>query len=454
MTKTACIVLAAGKGTRMKSNHPKVMHQVAGRSLLGHVLTAANDTGATSPGVSSCCIVCGPDMPEVQQEVANYVSNPHIALQVERLGTGHAVSMAKSALQDFSGTILILYGDVPLIQADTLNKLTAMINSDMPLAVLGFTAEKPTGYGRLLCDTNGHLQAIREELDASDEERKVNLCNSGIMAVSSTELWNLLDSIDNDNANKEYYLTDIVGLTVAKDKKVGVATCSETEVAGINDRVQLAAMEKVFQNKLRNAAMRGGVTLVDPETVFLSADTKIGRDVVIEPNVFIAPGVEIADNAVIHGFCHLADAKIGEGAVIGPYARLRPGTDLRANTKVGNFVEIKKSTIHEGAKVNHLSYVGDSIVGKKANIGAGTITCNYDGFGKSQTVIGEGAFIGSNSSLIAPVKIGDGAYVGSATVVTSDVPDNALALARTKQDNKPRWAERFRAAKTKQSQKN
>lgn len=448
MSNTACIVLAAGKGTRMKSDMPKVMHKVAGRSLLGHVLTAANETGAERH-----CVICGPEMPEVEQEVLDYAAGAEIALQVDRLGTGHAVSMAKDALGDFSGTILILYGDVPLIQPETLAELTAMISKDMALAVLGFKTNNPTGYGRLLCDDNGHLQAIREEKDANDEERKIDLCNSGIMAVSSDDLWTLLDGVGNDNANGEYYLTDIVGLSVAAGKKVGVAVCGEGEVAGINDRVQLAAMEQVFQSKLRLKAMRNGATLIAPETVFLSADTKIGRDVVIEPNVFCAPGVEISDNVVVHGFCHLADAKIGDGAVIGPYARLRPGTDLRANTKVGNFVEIKKATIHEGAKVNHLSYVGDATVGEKANIGAGTITCNYDGFGKAQTIIGAGAFIGSNSALIAPVEIGAGAYVGSASVISQNVPDNALALSRAKQENKPGWAERFRAAKTKKSKK-
>jgi len=443
MTKTACIVLAAGKGTRMKSGQPKVMHEIAGRSLLGHVMIAASETGA-----SRFCVVCGPGMTGVEQEATAIAPNAKIALQVDRLGTGHAVSMAKSALSGFSGTVLILYGDVPLVQPKTLKNLTKMVSHDMPLAVLGFIAENPQGYGRLICDKHGHLQAIREELDASQDERKVDLCNSGIMAVAADDLWTLLDNIDNDNANQEYYLTDIVGLTVAAGKKVGVVTCDESEVAGINDRVQLAAMEQVFQNKLRRDAMYNGVTMISPETVFLSADTRFGRDVVIEPNVIIAPGVEISDNVVVHGFCHLADAKIGKGAVVGPYARLRPGTDLRANTKVGNFVEIKKSTIHKGAKVNHLSYVGDATVGEKANIGAGTITCNYDGFGKSQTIIGKGAFIGSNSSLIAPVEIGDGAYVGSASVVTKDVPGNALALTRVKQENKPGWAERFRAAKS------
>jgi len=448
MTKTACIILAAGKGTRMKSDLPKVMHKVAGRSLLGHVLTAANATGATQQ-----CVVCGPDMPEVAKETAIYAPNANIALQTDRLGTGHAVSMAKSALTEFSGTILILYGDVPLIQPQTLQKLSDMVSDEMPLAVLGFTSANPTGYGRLLCDSSGYLEAIREERDASDQERQIDLCNSGIMAIKAQTLWPLLEKIDNNNANKEYYLTDIVGLTVDAEKKVGVAMCEEAEVAGINDRMQLAAMEQVFQAHLRSQAMQNGATLIAPETVFFSADTKIGRDVIIEPNVFFGPGVEIADNVVVHGFCHIAETKIGQGALIGPYARLRPGTDLHANVKVGNFVEIKKSTIYEGAKVNHLSYVGDASVGQNANIGAGTITCNYDGFNKAKTLIGEGAFIGSNSSLIAPVEIGAGAYVGTATVVTNNVPDNALSLARVKQENKPDWAERFRNAKTRKTNK-
>ena len=448
MTKTACIILAAGKGTRMKSDLSKVMHKVAGRSLLGHVLTAAYATGATQH-----CVVCGPDMPEVADETGKYAPNANITLQTDRLGTGHAVSMAKTAFTEFSGTILILYGDVPLIQPQTLQNLANMVSSEMPLAVLGFTAANPTGYGRLLCDSSGYLEAIREERDASEQERQIDLCNSGIMAVKAQTLWPLLEKIDNNNANKEYYLTDIVGLTVDDGKKVGVAMCVEAEVAGINDRMQLAAMEQVFQAHLRTNAMQNGATLIAPETVFFSADTKIGRDVIIEPNVLFGPGVEIADNVVVHGFCHIAETTIGKGALIGPYARLRPGTDLHANVKIGNFVEIKKSTIYEGAKVNHLSYIGDASVGRNANIGAGTITCNYDGFNKAKTLIGERAFIGSNSSLIAPVEIGAGAYVGTATVVTNNVQDNALTLARVKQENKPGWAERFRNAKTRKSNK-
>jgi bifunctional UDP-N-acetylglucosamine pyrophosphorylase/glucosamine-1-phosphate N-acetyltransferase len=448
MTNIACIVLAAGKGTRMKSNLPKVLHQIAGRSLLGHVLTTANAIGA-----SSHCVIAGPDMQSVENETLAHAPHADIAIQKDRNGTGHAVKMAKPALKEFDGKILILYGDVPLTRPQTLQELLEVVTDEMPLAVLGFKADNPTGYGRLVTGPDGSLTAIREELDADEAEKQIDLCNSGIMAVKAKQLWPLLDQITNDNANGEYYLTDIVGLMVAGGNKVGVAVCAETEVAGINDRRQLAGMEAVFQQHKRQQAMVNGATLIAPETVFFSADTKIGRDVIIEPNVFFGPGVEIADNATIYSFCHLSETKIGQGALIGPFARLRPGTVLAENTKVGNFVEIKKSAIAKGAKVNHLSYIGDSTIGAKANIGAGTITCNYDGFNKHKTTIGEDAFIGSNSSLIAPVEIGDGAYVGSATVVTKSVPADALALARANQTNKDNWAARFRAAKMRKSNK-
>ncbi len=432
----------------MKSNHPKVMHQVAGRSLLGHVITAANEIDALQH-----CIVCGPDMSQVESEAKAFAPNAVLAIQKDRLGTGHAVSMAESALEDFNGTILILYGDVPLIQPQTLKNLSALVTSDMPLAVLGFQTSTPKGYGRLLQNELGNLTAIVEEKDATDEQRQIELCNSGIMAVDSKSLWPLLKQLDNDNASKEYYLTDIVRHCVAQNKQVGIAVCDQDEVAGINDRRQLADMEEVFQTKLRNDAMAQGVTMVAPQSVFLSADTVFGMDITIEPNVFFGKGVKVGDNATIYANCHIVETTIGEGALIGPFARLRPGTDLGENTKVGNFVEIKKSTIEKGAKVNHLTYIGDAHIGEKANIGAGTITCNYDGFGKAKTNIGKGAFIGSNSSLIAPVSIGDGAYVGSASVVTKDVPDNALALSRAPQENKRDWAERFRAAKLRNSKK-
>ncbi len=432
----------------MKSNHPKVMHQVAGRSLLGHVITAANEIDALQH-----CIVCGPDMPQVESEAKAFAPNAVLATQKDRLGTGHAVSMAESALGDFNGTVLILYGDVPLIQPQTLKTLSALITSDMPLAILGFQTPTPKGYGRLLQNELGNLTAIVEEKDATDEQRQIELCNSGIMAVDSKSLWPLLKQLDNNNASKEYYLTDIVRHCVAQGKQVGIAVCGQDEVAGINDRRQLADMEDVFQTKLRNAAMTQGVTMVAPQTVFLSADTVFGMDITIEPNVFFGKGVKVGNNATIYANCHIVETTIGEGALIGPFARLRPGTDLVEDTKVGNFVEIKKATIEKGAKVNHLTYIGDAHIGEKANIGAGTITCNYDGFGKAKTNIGKGAFVGSNSSLIAPVSIGDGAYVGSASVVTKDVPDNALALSRAPQENKLDWAERFRAAKLRNSKK-
>lgn len=448
MANIACIILGAGKGTRMKSDIPKVMHGVAGRTLLGHVIVASHALNA-----SKHCIVCGPDTPQVQTEAQFHAPKADLAIQTDRLGTGHAVLMAKETMKDFSGTILILYGDVPLIQPQTLKTLADLVTTETPLAVLGFKTDTPKGYGRLIQDENGFLTAIREEKDADDHERKIQLCNSGIMAVDAQSLWPLLEMLDNNNASQEYYLTDIVGHTVSQGKTVGVAVCGQDEVAGINDRLQLAAMEEVFQTKLRNEAMAGGVTMIAPNTVFLCADTKLGMDVTIEPNVFFGKGVTVKNGATIYANCHIVETTIGENALIGPFARLRPGTDLAENTKVGNFVEIKKSVIEKGAKVNHLTYIGDAHIGEKANIGAGTITCNYDGFGKAKTIIGQGAFVGSNSSLIAPVTIGKGAYVGSASVITKDVPENSLALSRANQENKLGWAERFRAAKTRNTKR-
>ena len=449
MSRIASIILAAGMGTRMKSQLPKVLHKVAGRSLLGHVLTTANDLG-----VESLCVVRGPDMENVESETLSFAPKSKFAVQNDRNGTAKAVEMAKAALEGFSGTIIILYGDVPLIEAETLKKLALMVKEDQPLAVLGFEAEDPTNYGRFILAEDGTLAAIREHKDASEQELAINLCNSGIMAVSSDVLWDMLAKVDNDNAAGEYYLTDIVSLVVDSGKKVGAARCNEQEVAGINDRVQLAHMESVLQSKLRAEAMAGGVTLVAPETVYFSADTKLGKDIVIEPNVFFAPGVEVRDGATILANCHIDRTIIGKGAIVGPFARLRPGTVLSDKAKIGNFVETKNAEIHHGAKVNHLTYIGDATVGEKSNIGAGTITCNYDGFGKHRTEIGKGAFIGSNSSLIAPVTIGDGAYVGSATVVTNNVPGDALGLSRAPQTNKEGWAKRFRAAKTRNKQGN
>ncbi len=445
MGKLACIVLAAGMGTRMKSARPKVLHAIAGRTLLGHVLNVANQMEA-----AKVCVVAGPDMDDVADEARSYIDDVLVAVQSERLGTGHAAKMAKDQLKGFTGTVLVLYGDVPLIRSDSLADLVARVDANTPVASLGFEAVDPSGYGRFVIDDEGFLQAIVEHKDASDAERAITMCNSGIMAVEASHLWAMLDKLSNDNASGEYYLTDIVGLTVDAGLKVSVSTCSQTEVAGINDRRQLAAMEQVLQNRLRDAAMMGGATLVDPNSVYLSADTVIGRDVIIEPDVIIGPGVTIGDRARILGFSHIEKANIGAGAMVGPFARLRPEAVLDAGAKVGNFVEIKKSRIESGAKVNHFTYIGDARVGAKANIGAGTITCNYDGKHKHFTDIGANVFIGSNSSLVAPVKIGEGAYVGSGSVITKDVPSGDLAVTRPKQIMVSGWATRLAEKRAKE----
>ncbi len=438
MSSIACIVLAAGMGTRMKSVRPKVLHRAGGRSLLGHVLASAGELEA-----QRVCVVHGPGMDVVRAAALQAVPDAGFAEQGERLGTGHAVSKAMPLLKGFAGKVLVLYGDVPLIRTETLRELCEVVTEQAPMAVLGFKATDPHGYGRLI--TRGtSLLAIREQLDASGEEKEISLCNSGVICIDFGLLGQLLPQIGNDNAKGEYYLTDLVGLCAEAGRTCGYIVCDEDEVHGVNDRVQLAGIEERLQQRYRRDAMRGGATLVAPETVFLSADTVIGRDVVIGPNVVIGPGVTIADEAQILPFCHLEGAAIGKGAVVGPYARLRPAADVQAGAKVGNFVEIKKATVEPGAKVNHLTYIGDARVGEGANVGAGTITCNYDGYFKHFTDIGPGAFIGSNSALVAPVKIGAGAMVGSGSVVTRDVPDDALAIARGKQEERTGWAARFR----------
>ena len=438
MTAIACIVLAAGMGTRMKSNLPKVMHKAGGRSLLGHALSAVAELAPERINV-----VVGPDMDIVSNEARRYAPDCRLFEQTERKGTAHAVSMAVPGLEGFSGQVLILYGDVPLIESATLRDLCTAAGGSM--AVLGFNAADPHGYGRLISSGN-QLLAIREHLDASDEERTIAICNSGIICIDSTLLQAWLPQIGNDNAKGEYYLTDLVEICNAKGNDCRFTECDEDQVRGVNDRIQLAEIEAILQTRYRTQAMQGGATLVAPQTVFLSPDTKIGRDVVIEPHVVIGPGAEIADGVHILSFCHLEGAKVAGGCTIGPYARLRPGADVQSGAKVGNFVEIKKASIEPGAKVNHLTYIGDARVGKGANIGAGTITCNYDGFFKHFTDIGAGAFIGSNSSLVAPVKIGDGALVGSGSVITRDVEHDALVLARGRQEQRTGWAKKFRKA--------
>jgi bifunctional UDP-N-acetylglucosamine pyrophosphorylase/glucosamine-1-phosphate N-acetyltransferase len=420
----------------MRSALPKVLHQVGSQTLIGHVLEAAKASGA-----SSLNVVIGPDREDVAAEIRNRASCAGIYVQRERLGTAHAVLSAKAALEN-GNDLIVAFGDTPLLRAETFTLLANGLK-DAAIAVLGFRPKDPQGYGRLV-EEGGNLVAIREEKDASDAEKKITLCNAGVMAFSGKHALPLIEAIGNENAKREYYLTDAVALARARNLNVTVREAPEEEVMGINDRSQLAQAEAELQKRMRKAALDSGVTLTAPETVFFSADTKLGKDVTVEPNVVFGPGVIVKDNAVIRAFSHLEGAEVGEGAVVGPYARLRPGTKLGAKTKIGNFVEVKAATFGDGAKANHLSYVGDAVVGANANIGAGTITCNYDGFDKHKTEIGEGAFIGSNSALVAPVKVGKGAYVGTGSVVTEDVPADALAVARGRQAVKEGWASETR----------
>lgn len=433
------IVLAAGEGTRMKSAKPKVLHEVAGLSLVGHALAAAHQAGVTD-----LAVVIGPERPDVAAEVARRVPEARVFEQRERRGTAHAVLQAEAMLAGYDA-VVILFGDTPLIRPETIRALgQAVLMPDVAVAVMGFTAKDPTGYGRLI--TRGaSLEAIREHKDASEAERAIRLSNGGLMALKGSLALDLLQSVGSANAQNEFYLTDCVALARQRGLGATIVEVSEEEAQGVNDRVQLAACEAVLQRRLREAHMREGVTLVAPETVFFMADTKIARDVVIEPNVVFGPGVEIEEGAVIHSFSHVEGAKIGRKASVGPFARLRPGANLGAKAKVGNFVEIKNTDLGDGAKVSHLTYLGDATIGAEANIGAGTITCNYDGFRKFRTEIGANAFVGSNSALVAPVKIGEGAFVGSGSVITKDVPPDALSVARGHQVTKEGWATAFRA---------
>ena len=436
----AVIILAAGQGTRMKSSLHKVLHPVAGRPMLLHLLAMVE-----SLGVERKVVVVGAGREQVEAAVAGHGVN--IVVQAEQLGTGHAVAQAREALGHFAGDVLILYGDVPLVRAETMRAMIERLNmGDEPRSVvLGFRPDDAAAYGRIIASEQGLIEKMVEFKDASLEERAVTLCNSGLMAVRAAELFVLLDSIGNNNAAGEYYLPDIVMLPGAQS---AVIETDAEEVAGVNSRIELAAVEASWQARRREEAMREGVTLIAPETVFFSYDTVLGRDVVIEPQVVFGPGVAIEDNVTIHSFSHIEGAVMRKGAEIGPYARLRPGADIGVKAKVGNFVEIKKATLGEGAKANHLSYIGDASVGAGANIGAGTITCNYDGFFKYKTEIGAGAFIGSNSALVAPVKVGDGAIIGAGSVLTQDVSADALALVRAPQQEKAGWAKRFRGVMT------
>jgi bifunctional UDP-N-acetylglucosamine pyrophosphorylase / glucosamine-1-phosphate N-acetyltransferase len=434
------VVLAAGEGTRMRSALPKVLHPIAGRSLLSHVLAA-------TPKGSAVAVVIGPDHGAVAAEVRRVRPDASIFVQSERLGTAHAVLAAREAIARGADDLLIAFGDTPLIFPATFERLREPLKKGAALAVLGFRAADPTGYGRLLVESN-RLAAIREEADASPAERAISLCNAGVMAFDGRKALSIIERIRNTNRKGEYYLTDAVAIVRDMGLEAVVIEASEDEVRGINTRVQLAEAEQAMQTRLRKAALEAGVTMTAPETVYLSADTSFGKDVTIEPFVVIGPGVSIADGAVIHSFSHIVQASIGRKALVGPFARLRPGTSLGEGAKIGNFVETKAATLDAGVKVNHLSYVGDAHVGANANIGAGTITCNYDGYGKHQTEIGAGAFVGTNSSLVAPVKIGSGAYIGSGSVITRDVPDDAMAVERSQQTNREGGAIRYREIKT------
>jgi bifunctional UDP-N-acetylglucosamine pyrophosphorylase/glucosamine-1-phosphate N-acetyltransferase len=436
------IVLAAGEGTRMRSATPKVLHPVAGRSLLAHVLAAA-----PKGRLASLAVVVGPEHEAVVDEIRRVRPDAATFVQRERQGTAHAVLAARDMIARGADDLLIAFGDTPLISSTTFERLRAPLEKGAALAVLGFRAADPTGYGRLLVE-GGRLVAIREEADATDAERAIRLCNAGVMALDGRKALDIIEKIGNANSKREYYLTDAVAVVRELGLEAVVIETGEDEVRGINTKAQLAEAEQIMQSRLRKAALDAGVSMVAPETVYLAADTTFGKDVTIEPFVVIGPGVSISDGAVIHSFSHIVQASIGKNASVGPYARLRPGTSLGDGARIGNFVETKAARLEAGVKVNHLSYVGDAHVGANANIGAGTITCNYDGFGKNRTEIGAGAFIGSNSSLVAPVKIGSGAYIGSGSVITRDVPDDALAVERSQQTNREGGAKRYREMKT------
>ncbi len=443
--KCLAIVLAAGEGTRMRAKLPKVLHEIGSHALIVHVLGAAS-----AAGCDDIAVVIGPDHDAVELLIRKRAPQANIFHQHERRGTAHAVLMARDAIengvQKGAREIVVMFADTPLVRPQTLAALRGALSDGAAVAVLGFQAADPAGYGRLL--TKGsELIAIREERDATEDERAITFCNAGLMALAGKDALSILDKIGNANAKGEYYLTDAVAIAREMGLKAAAIKTSEDDVRGINTKAQLAEAEAVLQQRLRAAAMEAGVTLVAPETVFLAADTKLGKDVTIEPHVVFGPGVTVDDGATIRSFSHLEGAHVGKGARVGPFARLRPGADLGTDVHIGNFVEVKAAKVEAGAKANHLAYIGDARVGEGANVGAGTITCNYDGVAKHHTDIGKGAFIGSNSSLVAPVKVGDGAYIGTGTVVTKDVPADALAVGRPDQTIKEGWAKRLREAK-------
>ena len=442
----AVIILAAGQGTRMRSDTHKVLHPIASQPLLLHLLDRVDALGADKR-----VVVVGKGRDQVEKTIAD--RNVAIAVQAEQKGTGHAVQQAEQTLSGYDGPVIILYGDTPFVETATLRRMLDRLDGEggPGVVVLASSPEDPLKYGRIILGKGDQIARMVEYKDATEEERAVRLCNSGMMAVRAADLFRWLGKISNDNAAGEYYLPDIVNIAAAEGREAVVIEGDPYEAAGVNSRAELAHLELEWQRRRREQALEDGATLIDPESVWFAYDTKLGRDVTVEPHVVFGPGVQIADGAVIHAFSHIEGAIIGAKASIGPFARIRPGTRLADKTKVGNFVELKKAEIAEGAKVNHLSYVGDASVGARANIGAGTITCNYDGFGKYQTVIGEGAFIGSNTALVAPVVVGAGAVVGAGSVITRDVEPDSLAVERSEQKGIAGWARRFRERMTRKA---
>ncbi len=442
MSQRAAVIMAAGQGTRMKSPTPKVLHRVGGRTMLDRAIDAAE-----AAGCGRIVVVCGTHSPAVADHVRKRLGEGAVAIQDPPLGTAHAVLAAREALAGFTGEVLVTNADCPLLTADDIAPLFERRAAGDDLVMLAFEAADPALYGRMIQDADGRLLRIVEARDASPEETAVRACYSGILCAPAGPLFDWLAAVGNDNVKAEYYITSIVGIANAAGRRVGVAFTSETAVMGADDQSGVARAEALWQARARSALMADGVTMVAPETVFLSFDTKVAGGVTLEPNLVFGPGVTVETGAVIRAFSHLEGAIVRSGAIVGPYARLRPGADIGEDAHIGNFVEVKKVKVGKGAKANHLAYLGDGTIGAKANIGAGTIFCNYDGFDKFETHVGEGAFVGSNSSLVAPVTIGAGAYTGSGSVVTRDVAPDALALERGVQVEKEGWAARFRAMK-------
>lgn len=435
----AVVILAAGQGTRMRSDTHKVLHPIAGKALLMHLLDSVDRLGAERR-----VVVVGKGRDQVEKALNG--RDVSIAHQAEQKGTAHAVRQAKDALAGYDGAVLILYGDTPFVEPETLKRMLDRLDGGggPGVVVLASTPDDPLKYGRIILGEGDHIAKMVEYKDATEEERAVRLCNSGMMALRTKDLFRWLDKVGNDNAAGEYYLPDVVNIAAAEGRDAVVIEGDPYETAGVNSRAELAHLELDWQCRRREQALQDGATLIDPESVWFAADTKLGRDVTVEPHVVFGPGVEVADGATIKAFSHIEGATIATKAVIGPFARLRPGAKIGEKARVGNFVEVKKAVLGRGAKANHLSYIGDADVGADANIGAGTITCNYDGFGKYNTVIGKGAFIGSNTALVAPVTVGEGAIVGAGSVITKDVAPDSLAVERSEQRGIAGWAKRFR----------